>query len=1335
MDEDQSNVHHELPNPGTDTSGSRASAGPDDAEASRLVEQNLVSMPALATPSDISHTAEGDSEQVDQVVPDDSPVEPEEHRQACLAIGSGVEEGEGDVLPADGQAETLLGSELPPVALHTQMVEQPDSEAMVIGDDGLDPSGEEEGQAGDSDSHSEDTSGSDDESDGPSIDNPSVNIRDDLEEALEGSLEFKGSFSFDRSYPDAPNPLLRLADLGNIGLPLSEREAQVIKTRCIQAPFGQGERTVVDTAVRDTWEMDANQVSFDNPRWAAFLDGVVRDVCAALGVDFAISQPRCELYKLLLYETGSHFLPHQDTEKANGMFATIIIVLPSRFTGGAAHLSHGGLSKVVDSSSQSRSQTTVLAWYTDVTHEIKPITSGFRLALSFNLVHTTNALRPVLPATHECVNRLRNVLLSWKRDAKEGEESCPEKIMCLLQHKYAQAGLKASALKGIDAHKMALLDLLAKELGFRLGLASVECHLSGCADDEFGYRERDRWRRCSEEASEGMGDEVSMAEVSDRDMTVTKLTDLDGNLLRNDLPCDAENETIPSDLEEVVEQGPHDKQEYEGYMGNGAGSLERWYRRTVLVIWPDENHFAIVYSGGNFQLALNQLRDSPSTKPTKMEVDLLEYILLAAILGEHPRANVLKVVCGVACKWEDRDLWLRAVVACGGDKSFAGPGNGNILKGVETFGFEPIRPIIERILRQDPSNTARYAFLNELEAFQPPDETMVSWLEVQHELVTRSLAQPGTHEKQLLVDIAKKYGGLKFLKDVILPQVITNAGPQFLLGWAILLHDQRNDLAPNEADISVLAQITSDLISLSISKTNFFAVVQPKSKKQSTRLRYQIAHQLEGAPSPGLALAAIQGCIQTGHTDLMQSIFQKLANRPTSWTSELGQRWSSLVLLPLIRSLSGTEMRPRISSMPHLPALCQSTVEWCLDNRKTALSKDEFSAILTAVVMGGPRLKLFSTLVIPRVKSLPCHEQTLRQFITELEARKDELGALADSDLPVSTAITELVTLIIRQAYISPQSVIDCLRLCHDTGNAALYTLVMQRALQSSGSAQHLTQVLVPLLPALRGFLAKIRLPPTEEPFASTYKNVMMTWLRQNLGRRPDEKGATKVIDAVKKLPCDCDPCKRVVKFLTAQHERTLRLDRIGAPKRRHVESNLSSHCRAAATWEMIHTTPQGLTVTKTDLIFSPVNWRASHLQAMGILKTISSSDVELRSIFASQYAELVQRLNGEATTGTASSSTSSSLPGLLAQTPTVAPMTTSLNRPMPSTFSRPRTKQTVRHRIPSQLIPQPHAAAPSASTSQAVPPAVPIASSSTTHTPKKRKEFHPDDIIDLCTP
>ncbi|KAF7292540.1 Protein kinase domain-containing protein [Mycena kentingensis (nom. inval.)] len=179
-----------------------------------------------------------------------------------------------------------------------------------------------------------------------------MEIERDLRRVPEEDLDFEGQLSVSRAY-DAPNPFLTIDGLGS--------------SACHSAPFGKGERTIIDTDVRDTWEMYASKIQFRNPAWSVFVQGVVRNVCEGLGVNFDASRPHAELYKLLLYETGSHFLPHVDTEKADGMFASLIIILPSEFTGGDVHTSHGGVNTVFNSSQNSLKQTTALAWYTDVT--------------------------------------------------------------------------------------------------------------------------------------------------------------------------------------------------------------------------------------------------------------------------------------------------------------------------------------------------------------------------------------------------------------------------------------------------------------------------------------------------------------------------------------------------------------------------------------------------------------------------------------------------------------------------------------------------------------------------------------------------------------------------------------------------------------------------------------------------------------------------------------------------------------------------------------------------------------------------------------------------------
>lgn len=166
------------------------------------------------------------------------------------------------------------------------------------------------------------------------------------------------------------------------------------------------------------------------------------------------------------------------------MFATMIVVLPSEFSGGDVLLSHNGKEVVYACSWKSSALTTILAWYTDVKHEVRPVTSGYRLALAYNLIHTTQTLRPALPLQSVSVEDIGRVFRSWNDSSGD---NTPKKIIYLLEYQYSQANLNASALKGIDAHKVALLAGEAQRYNICLGLANVEAQLRGEIGDDRRY--------------------------------------------------------------------------------------------------------------------------------------------------------------------------------------------------------------------------------------------------------------------------------------------------------------------------------------------------------------------------------------------------------------------------------------------------------------------------------------------------------------------------------------------------------------------------------------------------------------------------------------------------------------------------------------------------------------------------------------------------------------------------------------------------------------------------------------------------------------------------------
>ncbi|KAG7090305.1 hypothetical protein E1B28_011903 [Marasmius oreades] len=98
-----------------------------------------------------------------------------------------------------------------------------------------------------------------------------------------------------------------------------------------------------------------------------------------------------ELYKLNVYDTGSFFRVHKDTPRSEYMFSSLVIVFPTPHTGGQLVLRHDDKehnfdSGTVLSNSPSPNDTIAyVAFFSDVEHEVLPVTSGHRITLTYNL--------------------------------------------------------------------------------------------------------------------------------------------------------------------------------------------------------------------------------------------------------------------------------------------------------------------------------------------------------------------------------------------------------------------------------------------------------------------------------------------------------------------------------------------------------------------------------------------------------------------------------------------------------------------------------------------------------------------------------------------------------------------------------------------------------------------------------------------------------------------------------------------------------------------------------------------------------------------------------------
>ena len=102
---------------------------------------------------------------------------------------------------------------------------------------------------------------------------------------------------------------------------------------------------MLDLDVRRTWQIDSGKVRIGGRRWETTLAELVSDAARGLGVEEPVA---ADFYKLLVYDAGGFFLDHRDTERTPGMFATLVIVLPSAHRGGELVVRHLGREVTLD---------------------------------------------------------------------------------------------------------------------------------------------------------------------------------------------------------------------------------------------------------------------------------------------------------------------------------------------------------------------------------------------------------------------------------------------------------------------------------------------------------------------------------------------------------------------------------------------------------------------------------------------------------------------------------------------------------------------------------------------------------------------------------------------------------------------------------------------------------------------------------------------------------------------------------------------------------------------------------------------------------------------------
>src|SRR5215470_3622801 len=407
-------------------------------------------------------------------------------------------------------------------------------------------------------------------------------ICEELAELL-STVQRPGDF-FASGRLDLLPPRLTVDGVGQIALPLLPVQVEQLIAAAERAPYGRGEATIVDTSVRRTWQIGPDRVRVNGKHWQATLDRAVVLAAQGLGVDEPVA---ATLYKLLIYDEGSFFVSHRDTEKEPGMFATLVLALPSQSEGGELIVRHKDREVRLELKCDEPSEIAFAAFYADCVHEVLPVTAGCRATLVFNLVR--RGAMPEPPAYEAEAGQVAALLSTWVAAKNGGTDSkvrrqdgaadaelnneCPEKIVWPLEHAYTPVELAFDKLKGTDAAVAKLLATAAPLSGCDLHLALLSVWESGSAEYSGSYRRR--YRRSWHDEDEGDDhDEFEVAEVLDWDKSLSEWRRPDNaRTTLGKLPL-RDGEVSPRGALDGIEP---DEEHFREATGNEGASFERTY--------------------------------------------------------------------------------------------------------------------------------------------------------------------------------------------------------------------------------------------------------------------------------------------------------------------------------------------------------------------------------------------------------------------------------------------------------------------------------------------------------------------------------------------------------------------------------------------------------------------------------------------------------------------------------------------------------------------------------------------------------------------------------------
>ncbi|KAL1938922.1 hypothetical protein VTO73DRAFT_11075 [Trametes versicolor] len=199
------------------------------------------------------------------------------------------------------------------------------------------------------------------------------------------------------------------------------------------------------------------------------------------------------------------------------------------------------------------------------------------------------------------------------------------------------------------------------------------------------------------------------------------------------------------------------------------------------------------------------------------------------------------------------------------------------------------------------------------------------------------------------------------------------------------------------------------------------------------------------------------------------------------------------------------------------------------------------------------------------------------------------------------------------------QQLVDAVELCCGLGLPQVSSNHISQVLSSAASnrsAKEQRDFILILAPSLRDALLAHQQSPMSELFAPVFHQITLHWVLDIMGPRPENLDHAKMIlaDVLKAWTCKCRPCSSTKAFLSETADASMKLEHLGR-KRQHVEQELQQHASQLVRWRVLHTSPIGLTLTKTDPVSGVIRWETYRKEGLQLLRTLAAEDADRQNI------------------------------------------------------------------------------------------------------------------------